>query len=88
MASGWAPEGAVGDQIASSIEDAVRKAREQLPRGQSLAQCEQCDDAIPEGRQRALPGVRLCVSCQEQEDQSSATTSGYNRRASKDSQLR
>jgi hypothetical protein len=32
--------------------------------------------------------VRLCVTCQEAEDRELAQFSGYNRRGSKDSQLR
>jgi RNA polymerase-binding transcription factor DksA len=35
-----------------------------------------------------MPGVRLCVSCQEAVDQEQAAFAGYNRRGSKDSQLR
>ena len=42
---------------------------------------------IPLARRRALPGVRLCVPCQEAHD-AEASFSGYNRRGSKDSQLR
>ena len=37
---------------------------------------------------KALPGVRLCLVCQEAEDKKSAHNPGYNRRGSKDSQLR
>jgi len=40
-----------------------------------------------EARRNAIPGVRLCVACQEAEDRDVAQFSGYNRRASKDSQL-
>jgi hypothetical protein len=32
--------------------------------------------------------VRMCVACQETDDQQAARFSGYNRRGSKDSQLR
>ncbi|HAU4906033.1 TPA: TraR/DksA family transcriptional regulator [Aeromonas hydrophila] len=32
--------------------------------GESLHQCEECDDPIPEGRRRHIPGVRLCTPCQ------------------------
>jgi hypothetical protein len=32
--------------------------------------------------------VRLCVNCQELHDRQDAAGSGYNRRGSKDSQLR
>ena len=42
----------------------------------------------PEARRRAIPGVRLCVNCQAEHDREQAKFSGYNRRGSKDSQLR
>ncbi|CDL08330.1 Hypothetical Zinc-finger containing protein [Klebsiella pneumoniae IS43] len=35
MASGWAGDGAVQDQIDSTIDDAVARARRELPRGES-----------------------------------------------------
>jgi len=35
-----------------------------------------------------VPGVRLCVKCQELDDQQQTIDAGYNRRGSKDSQLR
>jgi phage/conjugal plasmid C-4 type zinc finger TraR family protein len=88
MAGGWANDGAVQEQIDSSIEDAIQRARSQLPSGASLHKCEECDAAIPEARRQAVPGVRLCVACQTQHDQEQAKFSGYNRRGSKDSQLR
>lgn len=68
MASGWAPDGAVQDQIDASIEDAVKLARSRLPEGESLTHCEECGAAIPEARRRIIPGVRLCVKCQEVHD--------------------
>ena len=88
MAGGWANDGAVQEQIDSSIEDAIARARSQLPSGESLRQCEECDAQIPEARRQAVPGVRLCVACQTQHDQEQTKFSGYNRRGSKDSQLR
>lgn len=36
----------------------------------------------------ALPGVRLCVHCQEEADREQQAVSLYNRKGSKDSQLR
>ena len=39
-------------------------------------------------RRRALAGVRFCVPCQEAIDVDQRPGSGFNRRASKDSQLR
>lgn len=88
MATGWAGGGAVQDQIDATVDDAVKRARSQLRRGPGLTRCEECDAPIPEARRVAVPGVRLCVACQEASDQEQATFSGYNRRGSKDSQLR
>ena len=88
MAVGWAGDNAVNDQIASSIEDEVARARSRLPSGESLEECEECGDPIPEARRKALPGVRLCLPCQEEKDLEYTTFAGYNRRGSKDSQLR
>jgi phage/conjugal plasmid C-4 type zinc finger TraR family protein len=88
MASGWAGDGAVQEQIDSTIEDAVQRARSQLPTGESLTHCEECDAPIPEARRKAIPGVRLCVACQTEHDKENAAFTGYNRRGSKDSQLR
>jgi phage/conjugal plasmid C-4 type zinc finger TraR family protein len=88
MATGWAGDGAVQQQIDDSIADAIRRARAQLPAGPSLAQCQECGEAIPEARRQAVPGVRLCVACQAEADRHLQASSPYNRRGSKDSQLR
>ncbi|MBU1329050.1 MAG: DksA/TraR family C4-type zinc finger protein [Gammaproteobacteria bacterium] len=88
MAGGWASDGAVQEQIDSSLEDAVARARSQLPKGESLLHCEECDAPIPEARRQAVPGVRLCVACQSEIDRQQGGGAGYNRRGSKDSQLR
>ena len=88
MATGWARDGAVQDQIDASVADAVEKARSRLPRGDSLANCEECGNTIPQARREAVPGVRLCLDCQQELDQQQADQAGFNRRGSKDSQLR
>ena len=88
MAGGFTKDGAVQDQIDATVEDAVARARDQLPRGESLTHCEQCGASIPAARREAVPGVRLCVDCQSERDRHAVTYSGYNRRGSKDSQLR
>ena len=89
MAGGWTRDGAVHDQIDASIDDAVQEARSRLHRGNSLTHCEECEAAIPEARQKAVPGVRLCVICQsERDDEQNTARGGINRRGSKDSQLR
>lgn len=88
MAVGWAGDGAVQDQIQDSINDEVRRARANLPQGVSLQYCEECGETIPEARRRALPGVRLCITCQEEADKEQRAVALYNRKGSKDSQLR
>jgi phage/conjugal plasmid C-4 type zinc finger TraR family protein len=88
MAGGFAKDGAVQDQIDATVEDAVSRARDRLPRGVSLKACAECGQGIPEARRKAVPGVRLCVNCQAHEDAEQGAFSGYNRRGSKDSQLR
>ena len=88
MATGWAGDGAVQDQIDATVKDAIKRARSQLRQGPGLEHCEECDAGIPEARRKAVPGVRLCVVCQEAADQEEEGAGLYNRRGSKDSQLR
>jgi len=88
MATGWAGDNAVQDQIDATIKDAIKRLRSKVAKGPGLTQCEECDAKIPEARRKAVPGVRLCVSCQDARDRKDAAVSGYNRRGSKDSQLR
>ena len=88
MATGWAGDGAVQDQIDATVKDAIKRARSQLRDGPGLSRCEECNAGIPEARRKAVPGVRLCIACQEAEDRENGIASGYNRRGSKDSQLR
>ena len=88
MATGWAKDGAVQEQIDASVEDAIRLARSRLPQGESLSHCEECEVEIPDARRKAVPGVRLCVHCQAELDKQQVNISAYNRRGSKDSQLR
>ncbi len=87
MATGWAGDGAVQDQIDATVKDAIKRARSQLPSGPGLEHCEECAALIPQARREALPGVRLCVPCQELHDLD-AGSSSYNRRGCKYSQLR
>jgi phage/conjugal plasmid C-4 type zinc finger TraR family protein len=88
MATGWAGENAVNEQIDATVKDGIRRAQSRLPQGESLSQCASCGAAIPEARRIAVPGVRFCIVCQESEDRDGAQCAGYNRRGSKDSQLR
>tara|TARA_A100001037_G_scaffold291091_1_gene304727 strand:- start:693 stop:959 length:267 start_codon:yes stop_codon:yes gene_type:complete len=88
MAGGWAKDGAVQDQIDANVDDAVKRARAQLPAGESLEACEECGERIPTARRKAVPGVRRCLACQEEFDEARRFADPINRRASKDSQLR
>ena len=88
MATGWAGDGAVNEQIEATVKDAVERARSRLRAGPGLTHCAECGDPIAEARRRAVPGVRLCLPCQQAADARGGSFSGYNRRGSKDSQLR
>lgn len=87
MATGWAGDGAVQDQIDATVNDAVQRARRQLGNGPGLIHCEECDAPIPAARRQAVPGVRLCVACRQAHD-AERVAGLFNRRGSKDSQLR
>jgi len=86
MAGGWTRDGAVQDQIDDTVIDAVNAARARMPTGESEFHCASCGDDIPEGRRVAIPGVRTYVTCQSGRDRPAAAL--FNRRGSKDSQLR
>jgi len=89
MAGGWARDGAVQDQIDASIEDELNRLRARpAPTGESLSHCAECDEPIPEARRIALPGVKLCIDCQQERDAKPKLRGGLNRRGSKDSQLK
>lgn len=76
------------EQIDASVDSAVERARARLSGGESLSHCEDCDAPIPERRRQALPGVRRCVTCQSEDDQAEKARTLFNRRGSKDSQLK
>jgi phage/conjugal plasmid C-4 type zinc finger TraR family protein len=88
MAGGWTRDGNVQDQIDATVEDAVRLARSRLPEGEAATHCEECGTQIPDARRKAIPGVRLCVGCQSECEKRQTTPTGFNRRGSKDSQLK
>jgi phage/conjugal plasmid C-4 type zinc finger TraR family protein len=88
MAVGWSRDGAVQEQIDATVESAVQLTRSRLPDGESLTHCKECGVAIPEARRKAMPGVRYCVKCQSENDKEMKTITLYNRKGSKDSQLK
>ncbi len=89
MAGGWARDGAVQDQIEASVAEELERMRaRRAPSGESRTECAECGEPIPEARQKALPGVKLCIDCQTERDGRFAARPGINRRGSKDSQLK
>jgi phage/conjugal plasmid C-4 type zinc finger TraR family protein len=78
----------VQEQIDATVKDAIKLAQSRLPQGPSLNHCAECGAEIPQARRDAIPGVRLCLSCQDTQDREQGRSAGYNRRGSKDSQLR
>ena len=88
MAGGWSADGAEQEQIQATINDAIDRAKRALPTGESAYFCEECEVPIPEARRQAMPGVRYCVNCQEELEKHQKTVELFNRRGSKDSQLR
>lgn len=89
MATGWARDGAVHEQIEASIKDELARLKARpAPKGESLTHCAECEEPIPEARRQAIPGVKLCIECQQERDGAATERGGINRRGSKDSQLK
>lgn len=89
MAGGWAQDGAVSEQIEATLKDELARMQAQKrPQGESLNHCAECEEEIPEKRRLAVPGVKLCIECQQERDGAHKTRGGINRRGSKDSQLK
>jgi phage/conjugal plasmid C-4 type zinc finger TraR family protein len=89
MAGGWAKDGAVSEQIEASVSDELaRMQTRRVPVGDSLTHCADYEEPIPERRRTAIPGVKLCVECQQERDGAYKARGGFNRRGSKDSQLK
>lgn len=88
MAGGWARDGAVQEQIEASIEDELARLKRPETDRPSRTHCLECEEPIPEARQAAVPGVTLCLDCQQERDAQFRPRGGINRRGSKDSQLK
>lgn len=89
MAGGWARDGAVNEQIDASIKDELARLRaRRAPVGESLTDCAECGEPIPQARRKAIPGVKLCIDCARERDAAFRPRPGINRRGSKDSQLK
>ncbi len=89
MAGGWAKDGAVSEQIEASVNDELaRMQSRRQPVGESLNHCAECEEEIPQARRDAVPGVKLCIDCMQERDAAFRSRPGFNRRGSKDSQLK
>ncbi|MCE4935228.1 DksA/TraR family C4-type zinc finger protein [Aliivibrio fischeri] len=89
MANGFTRDGGVQEQIDATVIDAINRARSHLHHEHNDTNyCLECGELIPEARRNIISGVELCVECQAKEDAREKAFSAYNRRASKDSQLR
>ena len=75
-------------QIGANIEDAVNRAWYHFAQCENLEHREECGVAIPEACRKAVPGVRLCIMCQEARDQEAVFFTGHICCGSKNSQLR
>ena len=53
MATGWAGDNAVQDQIDATVDDAIKRARSKLPSGPGASHCAECDEPIPAARRAA-----------------------------------
>ncbi len=53
--------------IESDCSRAIKSARAALNSGnlESAIECEDCEEPIPEARQKVMPGCTRCVACQE-----------------------
>lgn len=77
------------DTIESTVNDAIDWARLEIELSatrESNTHCGDCEKEIPIQRRLAVKGVLYCTSCQNDHD--TKHQSYYNRRGSKDSQLR
>ena len=56
---------------ADHLADALARIRPgplHHPAGPSATHCDECGDPIPEARRKLVPGVRLCVGCQAENE--------------------
>lgn len=89
MAGGWSRDGAENEQMEASIQEELERMKlRRGPVGESLTECAECGEEIPEARRVALPGVKLCLDCASERQTREVRRGGINRRGSKDSQLK
>ena len=87
MATGWAREGAVQEQIDDTVKDGVLRAKSRMPQGPSATHCQDAASRFPKRAARRWRAC-TCASRVSKRPTPRREFSGYNRRGSKDSQLR
>lgn len=88
MAGGWSRDGAEHEQMDATVNDALERVRNAIPKGESAEYCDECGETIAQARRIAVPGVQHCIGCQTKLEQVTKASELFNRRGSKDSQLR
>lgn len=88
MSAGYLGGDCVLAEIQASVDNGVDFARSQISSGESELYCldEDCGEEIPLKRRETVKGCKYCVKCQAKRDKKQA--SQFNRRGSKDSQIR
>jgi RNA polymerase-binding transcription factor DksA len=81
-------EGTVSEKTEVTAKDAKGRLQSPLQRDLGLVRCAECGAEIFERLQEAMPNARLCISCQEGQDQDIARFCGYRRRGNKNTQTR
>lgn len=85
MAIGFGDVDGVQETIRANLLNEIDRVKQNLSQTGTLICCD-CECEIPEARREAMPSARYCIECQQAHDEKA--TSYYNRRGSKDSQLR
>jgi len=52
---------AINEQFLEKVLDDHQR---NMPKGESLTHCEDCEEEIPEARRQAVPGCLRCIGCQ------------------------
>jgi len=48
--------------------DRIAAVRRRLPTGHGPTHCDDCGDEIPPARRDAMPGCRMCLACQIEDE--------------------
>ncbi|MEZ6853132.1 TraR/DksA C4-type zinc finger protein [Halodesulfovibrio aestuarii] len=60
------------------IQSAIARAQAGRKSGESCTHCEECGEAIPEARRKAIAGCRLCIDCQTEQETAYGQNTTWN----------